>query len=138
MDKVNKNISVLKHILRYCQEITDMVARFGDSFESFEKDVAYKHACSMCIFQIGELTTHLTDDFKRAYDHIPWRSIKAMRNVAAHAYGKMSIENTWDTIKQDIPTLSSQCAVILSQYDACNQLVLETDYGQENEDEFEQ
>jgi uncharacterized protein with HEPN domain len=125
MDNVNKNISIVEHILKYCQEISIMVKRFGDTFDEFNGDFAYKHACSMCILQIGELTAHLTDDFKQAYDDIPWRSIKAMRNVAAHAYGNMSIENTWATVSQDIPVLLSQCASILAQYKVCDQPALE-------------
>ena len=115
MDDVNRNISIIEHILSYCQEIAEMVKRFGDSFEDFNSDSAYRHACSMCIFQIGELTAHLTDDFKQAYDDIPWRSMKAMRNVAAHHYSKFDIETLWESISEDIPALKDYCASVLDQ-----------------------
>jgi len=120
MDNTNKNLSILEHMQRYCIEIAEMVVRFGDSFETYKTDFAYRHACAMCIFQIGELTTHLTDNFKHAYDKVPWKSMKAMRNIAAHGYGSISFEKVWNTIKQDIPILEKYCAEIITQYNLCN------------------
>jgi len=111
----SKNISIIKRILRYCGEISQMVERFGDSVETFKNDSAYKHACSMCIVQIGELSSHLTDDFKQKYNAVPWKSIKAMRNIFAHNYEDATIEKTWNTIKQDIPYLSSYCEKIIKE-----------------------
>lgn len=40
---------------------------------------------------------------------MPWRQIRGMRNVVTHAYGSISIQTTWDTIKQDIPKLREFC-----------------------------
>ena len=109
----DKNIYILQHILRYCVEITEMRNRFGDSLDAFNWDYAYRHACTMCIVQIGELSANLTDDFKSKYNEIPWRDIKAMRNLFAHNYRKMDIERTWETIVSDIPALKAYCDYIL-------------------------
>jgi uncharacterized protein with HEPN domain len=138
MDNVQRNISILERMQQYCSEITEMVERFGDSYDNFQTDFAYRHACAMCILQIGELTTHLTDDFKQVYNKLPWKSMKAMRNVAVHKYGKLSLENTWDTIKQDIPALHNYCAEILAQYNVCCQPAVEIDYEDENDEDLEQ
>jgi uncharacterized protein with HEPN domain len=111
----SKNISIIKRILRYCGDVSQMVERFGDSFETFKNDSAYKHACSMCIVQIGELSSHLTDEFKQVHNGVPWKSIKAMRNLFAHNYEGVSMEKTWNTIKEDIPALSSYCLKIIEE-----------------------
>ncbi len=55
MDKAKKDLSIIEHILVYCAEIEQTVARFGDNFESFETDKIYRNAATMCILQIGEL-----------------------------------------------------------------------------------
>ena len=120
MDSDKRNISVLKHILRYCSEIKEMTARFGDSLEAFKNDSAYRHACSMCIIQIGELTTHLTDDFKQKHNGVPWKSIRFLRNLAAHNYGQMSVTQIWNTLKKDIPELSAYCLNVLEIYEKQN------------------
>ncbi|MDR1925183.1 MAG: DUF86 domain-containing protein, partial [Planctomycetaceae bacterium] len=60
--------------------------------------------------QIGELVTHLTDDFKAKNNSIPWQEIKAMRNVAAHHYAEFSLIVLWETITDDVPKLRNQCS----------------------------
>jgi uncharacterized protein with HEPN domain len=116
-----------------------MVQRFGDSIDDFRADYAYRHACTMCILQIGELSTHLTDDFKRLYDEMPWKQIKAMRNIFAHTYDEMSVTQTWNTIKESIPELADFCDRIIRQYDVLVQPAVEAPYNgdMESEDQFE-
>jgi uncharacterized protein with HEPN domain len=36
-----------------------------------------------------------------------------MRNIAAHAYGTISIPDVWETIINDIPELKAYCQKIL-------------------------
>jgi len=67
--------------------------------------------------QIGELTIHLTDDFKQTYTEMPWTQIKALRNVLAHKYGKIDDESLWETITSDIPKMKDYCFGILKQLD---------------------
>jgi len=67
----------------------------------------------MCIIQIGELTTRLSDDFQDRHNKIPWNEIKATRNVFVHAYGDMNIEETWYIIINDVPELKEYCQKIL-------------------------
>lgn len=105
----DRDRSVVRHILEYCGEIDETVLRFGDSYENFAGDKIYRNAVTMCILQIGELAGKLSDDFVENHRQIPWRSIKAMRNVAAHSYGTISIPTVWDTIKCDIPELKDYC-----------------------------
>lgn len=139
MNSNKRIISVIKHMAAYCAQITEMVERFGDSIDAFKTDYAYRHACAMCVLQIGELSAHLTDDFKRAYNEMPWNKIKAMRNVFAHAYDSMSIEQTWNTVKQSIPELAKFCDMVIERYSILDQPAVEIDYDEdmELEDQFE-
>ena len=61
MDK--RDITILKHMLKYCNEIEKTINRFGSEIENFKKDNDYKDSLSMKIFQIGELANHLTDEY---------------------------------------------------------------------------
>ena len=67
----------------------------------------------MCILQIGELVDKLTDEFKAENDAMPWRDIKAMRNIAAHNYGEIDIEMHWETICGDVPELKKYCETFI-------------------------
>lgn len=117
----NRNADVLRHIQNYCMEINHTINTFGKDFEIFCSNSIYQNAVALCVLQIGELTTHFTDDFKNTYDKIPWNQIKALRNVVAHNYGRIDKETLWETLMQDIPELSEYCDQILKGYEALTQ-----------------
>lgn len=103
--------SILEHILDYCNKLiyyTD-----GISSERFVEDDIRIDACAMGILQIGELVRNLTDEFKDTHKEIPWKQIRAMRNIVAHHYGEVDAETVWDTIKEDIPSLKEFCEKML-------------------------
>ena len=104
----------LAHIRDYCLEIRKTIERYGDSFEAFDSDPDYQRSVSFCILQIGELVGKLTDEFRAQHPAVPWRQIKAMRNIVAHSYGTVDPETTWEIITDDIPTLKKYCETIIA------------------------
>lgn len=111
---MNRDSNVLKHIIKYCNDIEATIARFGEDFEIFERDNDYKNSVSMSTMQIGELTTHLSDDFKkRTSGEIPWNLIKAMRNHYAHGYSFMDTKEIFETATSDIVGLKAKCLNLL-------------------------
>lgn len=115
MKPLDRNISVLEHIIDYCQQIEQTVARFGDSADVFRNDPIYRNAAALCILQIGELVGKLTDEFREQHPAVPWRQIKAMRNIVAHSYGTVDPEITWEIIADEIPALKAYCEQIVSE-----------------------
>ena len=115
MPERERDKSVLEHMLSYCVDIEETVERFGDSYEAFSNDKAYRNACAMCILQIGELAGHLSEGFRAAHSEMPWKAIRGMRNVVAHAYANISVQTMWDTIRTDIPALKKFCMKLLSK-----------------------
>lgn len=114
MKLCERDRSVLLHMIKYCEEIEEYVARFGDNFDTFYTDKAYKGACSLDILQIGELSGSLTEEFRATTKEIPWREIKSMRNIVAHGYGSLDADTTWKTIKEDIPFLKEFCQKMIN------------------------
>lgn len=77
-------------------------------------DVIFRNAVSMAEFQIGELSGHLSDDFKeRTKNEITWKEIRGMRNIFAHNYLEMDIERIWEVAAEDISALKEFCRVQL-------------------------
>jgi len=113
MPKYDKRTSILERIIRYCEQIDKTTERFGRVYEIFYNDFDYQNACAMCILQIGELASRLPEDFCTKYNKIPWKLIRGMRNMFAHEYEKVNIEEFWDTIETDIPTLKAYCVEVL-------------------------
>jgi len=113
MAEFDHNTASICKMLHYCNDIERAVERFGKSLKAFQADTDYQSACAMYILQIGELATVLSEDFREKYSYVPWRLIRAMRNIFAHDYYNMNIEQTWKTIETDIPELKDSCMKIL-------------------------
>lgn len=115
MRPLDRDLSILEHILSYCQQIEQTVERFGNDPAVFAADPIYRNAAALCILQIGELVGKLTEEFKAQHPAIPWRQIKAMRNIVAHSYGTVDPEITWEIISEDIPDLKRYCLALVEE-----------------------
>jgi len=54
---------------------------------------------------IGEATTKISEETRLKNPSIPWKQIIAMRNILVNAYFSVDIEEIWNVIERDIPTL---------------------------------
>ena len=106
---------ILQKMTAYCEDIDMIMDRFGRSFSDYEADIAYQYAVSMCVIQIGELVSRLSEETLAAAKHIPWRAIRGMRNIYAHNYEKTKPETVWQTLIEDIPDLKKQLQTILDE-----------------------
>lgn len=95
MPTINRDRDIVRHILRYCEQVDTAHKDFGHSKERFEANTTYQNAISMCILQIGELIGRLSEDFKKTNLETPWHKIRGMRNYVAHEYGSMDFEVVW-------------------------------------------
>ena len=57
----DRNLNIIAHILEYCKRIENCISRFGNSYEDFMSDSMFRDAVSMDEFQIGELSSHLSE-----------------------------------------------------------------------------
>ncbi|MCL2080993.1 MAG: DUF86 domain-containing protein [Oscillospiraceae bacterium] len=113
----DRDIVVLKKVLRYSDEIDGTIARFDLDFNKFKSDYVVKNAIAMCVLQIGELAGKLTEEFKSAYGEMPWRDIISIRNRAAHAYESIDVEILWGIAVKNIPELKKYCEKILKEWE---------------------
>ena len=86
--------------LRYIKAATVYVSR-----EEFLRDETLQHALSMAILTIGECANRLSDEFRNNHDRIEWVQIIAVRNIAAHGYWQLDMQQIWQAIEEDIPVL---------------------------------
>lgn len=80
----------------------------------FDTDRDYRNSVCMSLLQIGELTGHLTENFREdTKDSIYWPAIKGMRNLFAHNYGAVDVGLVWETAVSDIRFCMSS---VIGQY----------------------
>lgn len=112
---VNRDKSILIHIVRYCDQISEAIDIFGNDYTIFLSTNTYRNACCLCLLQIGELVGTLSDNFTSAHTEVPWKQIKGFRNIVAHAYGTIEPDVVWDIISNDLPILKDYCQTCIPQ-----------------------
>ena len=113
----DRDREIIKHILRYCDQIETAHEDFGRDHERFNNSSTYQNAVSMCILQIGELVNHLSENYKHRNDGVPWRKIRGMRNYVAHEYGSIDLDVVWYTATVSIDELRRYCIDSLEELD---------------------
>ena len=113
MKPLDRDLTIIQKMLKYCDEIDEAHSSFGRSFEAFRSNSVYRNAVSLCLMQIGELSNHLSEDFKDSHPSIPWYQIRGMRNVVAHEYGTIDVGIVWETATEDILVIRSFCRELL-------------------------
>ena len=78
-----RDLQIIEKMQQYCVEIQEAHDQFQKTYDRFLNVSLYKNAVSLCLMQIGELSTHLSEEFKETYKKIPWKQIRGMRNVVA-------------------------------------------------------
>ena len=83
------------------------------SLEQFEQNEMLKRAVGMTVINIGELVKNLSEDTRLTYAHIPWKAIAGFRDIAAHKYQTLRMEDVYETVSADFPSLKKQIEKIL-------------------------
>ena len=77
----------------------------GVSENSFLDDEKLKRAVCMTLINIGELVKNLTRELVEQHKEIPWREVAGFRDVAAHKYQTLRMEDVYLTVTNDLPAL---------------------------------
>lgn len=88
----------------------------------------------MQLLALGELTTHLSEDFKAAYPEMDWRNIEQLRNVCAHRCGTIDYKLICDIVHVDISNIWAFCDEQLALYEMLTLLTqpaVEEEYNEE-------
>lgn len=84
-------------------------------FEDFENNTLLTDAVLMNIIAIGESVARLSEDFKNSNSHIEWAKIKGLRNIIAHDYFGIDIEEIWQIVQGKIPDFKKHIEEILNK-----------------------
>ena len=85
------------------------------SLPEFLSDELLKRAACMTVINIGELVKNLPAAFRMAYPAVPWKEIAGFRDIAAHKYQTLRMEDVFETITVDFPALHQNLKDILEQ-----------------------
>jgi hypothetical protein len=75
----------------------ERIRRYTDRMDAaaFSQDERTAEAVCFALVVIGEAASHVPDDVQASAPKIPWRKMKAMRNIAAHEYFGLDVTTVW-------------------------------------------
>ena len=111
----NRDIQIIKKILNEITIALKMMENISKSY--FLRDEKLQRALCMTLINIGELVKSITDETKKMYNHIPWREISGLRDIAAHKYQTLKMEDVYTTIINDLPQLKFEIEKILIEFE---------------------
>ena len=102
---------IIKKVL---SEITISFELMGDyDLDAFLGDEKLKRAICMTVVNIGELVKNISEQARVNYGQIPWKELAGIRDITAHRYQTLRMEDVFYTVKQDFPLIKSDLEKIL-------------------------
>lgn len=103
-------------ILKIIEEIDIGVELLGKaSLEQFLENEMLKRAMGMTCINVGELVKVISDDLRYKYKTFPWKAVAGMRDITAHRYQTLRMEDVYLTIHDEYPWLKNLLQAILEQ-----------------------
>ncbi len=87
------------------------------SFEEFKGNSAIQDAVLRRLEIIGEAVKHIPLQIKQTHHDVPWREIAGLRDVLIHGYFSVSMQQVWNTVKNDLPELKKSVNRICAELD---------------------
>ncbi len=102
----HRDLIILKKILSEINIAFEMLG--AADLNDFIRDEKLKRAVGMTVINIGELVKNITEDTRLAHKEIPWKAIAGMRDIAAHKYQTLRMDDVYNTVTMDFPALKKQ------------------------------
>ncbi len=101
-------------IKKVISEINIGLELLGETeLESFLNNEMLKRALGMTVINIGELIKNVTEETRKEYSSIPWKAIAGMRDITAHKYQTLRMEDVYTTVKEDFVSLKKSLKSII-------------------------
>jgi uncharacterized protein with HEPN domain len=104
-----------ERILDMLEAIENIERHAGKGREAFERDELIQTWIVHHLEIIGEAASKLGAGFRAAHSEVPWSEIVAMRNVIAHEYFGIDLDEIWQVVERDLPELKQKLNEIVEE-----------------------
>lgn len=101
-------------IKKIIDEMEIGISLLGDAvLDDFLENELLKRALGMTCINIGELVKVVTDETRKNNKDFPWKAVAEMRDITAHRYQTLRMEDVYNTVRDEYPVLKSKLEEIL-------------------------
>ena len=105
----------METIIEYCNSIEECKEHFGNDEEEFRHNTFFQRCCAFDVLQIGETVKSLSIGLKEDHPDVQWKRIAGFRDIIAHNYAGINIDELWATVDRRVPELKESCERILAE-----------------------
>jgi uncharacterized protein with HEPN domain len=94
--------------LTYMRESNYLIEQYtGEGEEAFSTDLRTQDAALRRMETLADAAARLSDELKARHPKIPWRQVSDFRNILAHGYTEIRLDQVWQAIVQDLSPLKT-------------------------------
>jgi uncharacterized protein with HEPN domain len=106
MPPSNRDAGYLWDMLQAAYRLQEFTA--GLSYEDYLNSILLQSAVERQLEILGEAARRMSEAFRQEHPEIPWSSIIGQRNVIAHQYDDIDLQQLWSVVTSNIPSLIAQ------------------------------
>ena len=110
---MTRDDAAILDILRAARLARTFVA--GMDRHSFLADDKTQSAVVHQLLVIGEAAKRVSDSMRAAQPAVPWASMTGMRDKLIHEYDDVDLEEVWQTVARDLPSLIAALAPLAEE-----------------------
>jgi uncharacterized protein with HEPN domain len=103
MEVPEKQLGLLRDILDSARQIQRYITGVDEA--AFAANLEKQDAVLSRFEIIGEAASRLAPETRDLFPHLPFRSMRGMRNIIAHDYGEVDVTQVWQTAARDLASL---------------------------------
>ncbi|AFZ19263.1 HepT-like ribonuclease domain-containing protein [Allocoleopsis franciscana] len=107
----NREAGYLWDMLQAARRLQEFTT--GVSYQAYLDSVLLQSAVERQLEILGEAARRMSEAFRQEHPEIPWSSIIGQRNVIAHQYDDIDLEQLWSVVTSSIPKLTAQLEALI-------------------------
>lgn len=109
---IDRDRRYLRDILT-CSERIEEYVQAGET--AFRQSTLVQDAVLRNFEIIGEAVKQLSEELRTKHSDVPWRPIGRFGDLLIHHYAAVDLDEVWNIVVSDLPTLRSRASEILEE-----------------------
>ncbi len=95
----------------------EKIERFTEGLDlaSFSSSELVVDAVLRNLEVLGEAARNVPEEMRETHPDIPWGKIVGLRNIVAHAYFGVDLENVWKIVQENVPEVRSSIVALVKE-----------------------
>lgn len=103
MREAIKDRGRIEHTLEMARNLQE--AKSHHTYEELLDDKILFYGLIKMTEILGDAAYKLTHEFTETHPELPWKQIIGIRHILVHGYFKITPEDLWDVVQNDIPNM---------------------------------